>query len=53
MGVFEFNEGDRNSPFVVKNNAKLPVLCIGDFVPYSNKVCTISIKTLCSIGSCS
>ncbi|BBN16430.1 allene oxide cyclase [Marchantia polymorpha subsp. ruderalis] len=51
MGVFEFNEGDRNSPFVVKNNAKLPVLCIGDFVPYSNKVYDCTGKKYLGISS--
>ncbi|KAL3682377.1 hypothetical protein R1sor_000399 [Riccia sorocarpa] len=38
MALFEFNEGDKGSPFLVKNNKTSQVPCIGDLVPYSNKV---------------
>ncbi|KAL3682368.1 hypothetical protein R1sor_000390 [Riccia sorocarpa] len=38
FALFEFNEGDKGSPFLVKNNKKVQVPCIGDIVPYSNKV---------------
>ncbi|KAL3682370.1 hypothetical protein R1sor_000392 [Riccia sorocarpa] len=38
MALFEFNEGDKGSPFLVKNNKTSQAPCIGDLVPYSNKV---------------
>lgn len=51
MGVFEYNEADRGSPFLVKNNNTCKVLAVGDFVPYSNKVYDCTGKRFLGISA--
>uniref|UniRef100_A0A1J3JEE1 allene-oxide cyclase n=1 Tax=Noccaea caerulescens TaxID=107243 RepID=A0A1J3JEE1_NOCCA len=43
LNVYEFNEGDRNSPAVLKLGKK-PELCLGDLVPFTNKLYTGDLK---------
>ncbi|KFK43593.1 hypothetical protein AALP_AA1G146300 [Arabis alpina] len=40
LNVYEFNEGDRNSPAVLKLGKNPTQLCLGDFVPFTNKLYT-------------
>ncbi|CAA7039268.1 unnamed protein product [Microthlaspi erraticum] len=40
LNVYEFNEGDRNSPAVLKLGKNPQQLCIGDLVPFTNKLYT-------------
>ncbi|KAL1216320.1 Allene oxide cyclase 4 [Cardamine amara subsp. amara] len=40
LNVYEFNEGDRNSPAVLKLGKKTDQLCLGDLVPFTNKLYT-------------
>lgn len=39
LHVYELNEGDRNSPAVLKLGKK-PELCLGDLIPFTNKLYT-------------
>ncbi|KAJ0252901.1 Allene oxide cyclase 3 [Hirschfeldia incana] len=43
LNVYELNEGDRNSPAVLKLGKK-PELCLGDLVPFTNKLYTGDLK---------
>lgn len=44
LNVYEFNEGDRNSPAVLKLGKNPQQLCIGDLVPFTNKLYTGDLK---------
>ncbi|CAH8389065.1 unnamed protein product [Eruca vesicaria subsp. sativa] len=44
LNVYEFNEGDRNSPAVLKLGKTPQHLCIGDLVPFTNKLYTGDLK---------
>ncbi|CAN8266519.1 unnamed protein product [Cochlearia groenlandica] len=44
LNVYELNEGDRNSPAVLKLGKKQDQLCLGDLVPFTNKLYTGDLK---------
>ncbi|KAG7558731.1 Allene oxide cyclase superfamily [Arabidopsis thaliana x Arabidopsis arenosa] len=44
LNVYELNEGDRNSPAVLKLGKKPTELCLGDLVPFTNKLYTGDLK---------
>ncbi|XP_010425230.1 PREDICTED: allene oxide cyclase 3, chloroplastic-like, partial [Camelina sativa] len=44
LNVHELNEGDRNSPAVLKLGKKPTELCLGDLVPFTNKLYTGDLK---------
>ncbi|CAF2258874.1 allene oxide cyclase 4, chloroplastic [Brassica rapa] len=44
LNVYEFNEGDRHSPAVLKLGKNPQQLCIGDLVPFTNKLYTGDLK---------
>ncbi|CAN8312138.1 unnamed protein product [Cochlearia groenlandica] len=44
LNVYEFNEGDRSSPAVLKLGKTPQQLCLGDLVPFTNKLYTGDLK---------
>ncbi|KAL2611147.1 hypothetical protein R1flu_022839 [Riccia fluitans] len=54
MALFEFNELDKGSPVIVRKDETKKVTCLGDFVPYTNKVydCTGKKYLGISAGLC-
>lgn len=44
LPVYELNKGDLNSPVLVKGPAKTATPTLGDFVPYTNKVCLSALQ---------
>ncbi|KAL1189655.1 Allene oxide cyclase 3 [Cardamine amara subsp. amara] len=44
LSVYEFNEGDRNSPAILKLGKKPTELGLGDLVPFTNKLYTGDLK---------